>query len=71
MTPPKTVYEEAYARYFPFAELKDEFPQMYRDAADLIRAGMSAGVPTVTISNNRAGGNANEINLRILAELEA
>ncbi|HUU45597.1 MAG TPA: DUF72 domain-containing protein [Acidobacteriota bacterium] len=70
MTPPKTVYEEAYARYFPFDQLKDEFPQMYRDAAQIIREGMTSGHATVTIANNRAGGNANEINLRILAELE-
>lgn len=70
MTPPRTVYEEAYARYHPFDRLKDEFPEMYRDAAAIIREGMAAGRPTVTISNNRAGGNANEINLRILAELE-
>jgi uncharacterized protein YecE (DUF72 family) len=69
MTPPKTVYEEAYARYTPFNELQDEFPQMYRDAATIIREGMTAGRSTVTISNNRAGGNANEINLRVLAAL--
>jgi hypothetical protein len=42
---------------------------MYRDTALIIREGMSAGIPTVTVSNNRAGGNANEINQRIVNEL--
>lgn len=69
LTPLRMPYEEAYARYFPFSELKDEFPQMYRDTARIIREGMSAGIPTVTVSNNRAGGNANEITLRIVNEL--
>lgn len=69
MTPLRMPYEEAYARYFPFDELKDEMPAMYRDAAQIIREGLKAGVPTVTVSNNRAGGNANEINRRILEEL--
>lgn len=69
LTPLRMPYEDAYARYFPFSELKDEFPQMYRDTARIIREGMSAGIPTVTVSNNRAGGNANEITLRIINEL--
>jgi hypothetical protein len=69
MTPLRMPYEEAYARYSPFNELKDEFPEMYRDTARIIREGMSAGIPTVTVSNNRAGGNSNEINLRIVHEL--
>ena len=69
MTPLRMPYEEAYARYFPFNELKDEFPEMYRDAARIIREGMKDGIPTVTVSNNRAGGNANEINQRILEQL--
>ena len=69
MTPLRVPYEEAYARYFPFDTLKDEFPQMYRDTALIIREGMSAGIPTVTVSNNRAGGNANEINWRVVVEL--
>jgi hypothetical protein len=69
MTPLRMPYEEAYARYFPFNELKDEIPQMYRDTARIIREGMSAGIPTVTVSNNRAGGNANEINQHIVNEL--
>jgi hypothetical protein len=42
---------------------------MYRDAAAIIRAGMKSAIPTVTVSNNRAGGNANEINQRIIEEL--
>jgi len=69
MTPLRVPYEEAYARYFPFDQLKDEMPEMYRDAAQIIREGLKAGIPTVTVSNNRAGGNANEINRRILEEL--
>jgi len=69
LTPLRVAYEETYARYHPFAELKDEFPQMYRDAAFIIDQGLKAGVPTVTVANNRAGGNANEINQRVLNEL--
>jgi hypothetical protein len=69
MTPLRMPYEEAYARYFPFDKLKDELPQMYRDAAHIIRTGMKSAIPTVTVSNNRAGGNANEINRRIVEEL--
>ncbi len=69
MTPLRMPYQEAYARYFPFDTLRDEMPEMYRDAARIIREGMAAGIPTVTVSNNRAGGNSNEINRRIVEEL--
>ncbi len=69
LTPLRVAYEETYARYHPFAELKDEFPQMYRDAATIILEGTKASLPTVTVANNRAGGNANAINQRVLDEL--
>jgi hypothetical protein len=70
LTPLRVGYEDTYARYHPFAELKDEFPQMYRDAALIIDQGRKAGLPTVTVANNRAGGNANKINERVLSELK-
>ena len=56
LTPLRVGYEDTYARYHPFAELKGEFPQMYRDAAFIIDQGRKAGLPTVTVANNRAGG---------------
>ena len=62
-------YEESYARYHPFADLKDEFETMYRDAAFLIKEGMSVRLPTITVVNNRAGGNAPEITRRVRDEL--
>ena len=70
LTPLRVGYEDTYLNYHPFAELKDEFPQMYRDAAFIIEQGRKAGLPTVTVANNRAGGNANAINERVLAELK-
>jgi uncharacterized protein YecE (DUF72 family) len=70
LTPLRVGYEDTYARYHPFAELKDEFPQMYRDAAFIIDQGRKAGLPTVTVANNRAGGNANAINERVLREIK-
>jgi hypothetical protein len=70
LTPLRVGYEDTYARYHPFAELKDEFPRMYRDAAFIIDQGRKAGLPTVTVANNRAGGNANKINERVLRELK-
>lgn len=69
LTPLRVAYEESYARYHPFAELKDEFETMYRDAAFLIREGLSIELPTILVANNRAGGNANEINRRVRDEL--
>lgn len=69
LTPLRMKYEETYERYFPFDGLRDEFPRLYRDAAMIIREGQNADRPTVTVANNRAGGNANEINRRITAEL--
>ncbi|HWO57606.1 MAG TPA: DUF72 domain-containing protein [bacterium] len=70
LTPLRVAYEESYARYHPFAELRDEIPSMYRDAAFLIREGLSIGLPVIHVANNRAGGNANLINRRVLDELE-
>ena len=69
LTPLRMRYEETYARYQPFDRLIDEYPQMYADAAMIIREGMKAGLPTVTVANNRAGGNSQEINRRIVDEL--
>jgi len=70
LTPLRMKYEETYAAYSPFAELRDEFPQMYRDAAMIIREAQKAALPTVTVANNRAGGNSNEINRRVVAEVK-
>jgi hypothetical protein len=69
LTPLRVAYEESYARYHPFSELKDEFEPMYRDAAFLIREGMSVSLPTITVVNNRAGGNAPEITRRVKDQL--
>jgi len=69
LTPLRVAYEESYARYHPFAELKDEISSMYRDAAFLIREGMSVNLPTITVVNNRAGGNAPEITERVKNEV--
>ncbi|MEW5702138.1 MAG: DUF72 domain-containing protein [Candidatus Zixiibacteriota bacterium] len=69
LTPLRMGYEESYARYHPFDRLKDEFDAMYRDAAFLIREGISIHLPTITVVNNRAGGNANEISRRVKDEL--
>lgn len=70
LTPPKTNYEETYARYAPFNRLLDELPDMYRDAAFIIRSGMDIDLPTITVVNNRAGGNAPEIARKIVEQLE-
>jgi hypothetical protein len=69
LTPLRMKYDETYAAYHPFAELRDEYPQMYRDAAMIIREAQKAGLPVVTVANNRAGGNSNEITARVVAEL--
>lgn len=71
LTPLRVAYEDSYARYHPFAEMKDEIETMYRDAAFIIREGLSVGLPTITIANNRAGGNANDVNRRVLDDLNA
>lgn len=70
LTPLKANYEDTYARYSPFDRLVDELPDMYRDAAFIIRSGMNIALPTITVVNNRAGGNAPEITRRIVAQLE-
>ena len=69
LTPLRVAYEESYARYHPFSELKDEMESMYRDAAFIIREGMNVNLPTITVVNNRAGGNAPEITERVKSEL--
>lgn len=70
LTPLRVAYEESYATYHPFAELRDEITSMYRDAAFLIREGLGIQLPTILVANNRAGGNANLINSRVRDELE-
>lgn len=69
LTPLRATYEDTYARYAPFNQLVDELPNMYRDAAFIIRSGMSIGLPTITVVNNRAGGNAPEIARRVVEQL--
>jgi uncharacterized protein YecE (DUF72 family) len=70
LTPLRATYEETYARYAPFNRLVDELPDMYRDAAFIIRSGVEIGLPVITVVNNRAGGNAPEITRRIVEQLE-
>lgn len=70
LTPLRVAYEESYATYHPFAELRDEFTSMYKDAAFIIREGLSIRLPTILVANNRAGGNANLINARVRDELQ-
>jgi len=65
LTPLRMGYDETYARYHPFDKLKDEFEQMYRDAAFIIKSGRQLEIPVVTVVNNRAGGNAPEITRRV------
>ena len=69
LTPLQMAYEESYARYYPFSQLKDEVMPMYSDAAFLIREGLEIDLPTITVVNNRAGGNANEVSRRVRDEL--
>ncbi len=66
LTPLNMKYDDTYERYAPFNKLIDEFPEMYRDAAMIIHEGQDAGLPTVTVANNRAGGNSNEITRRVV-----
>lgn len=69
LTPLRATYEETYARYAPFDRIKDELTDMYRDAAFIIRSGLDINLPTITVVNNRAGGNAPEITRRIVEQL--
>ena len=69
LTPLRMTYEETYAKYHPFDRLHDELPQMYRDAAFIIREGVNIGLPMITVVNNRAGGNAPEITRRVAEQL--
>lgn len=70
LTPLRSTYEETYARYAPFDRLQDELTDMYRDAAFIIRSGLEINLPTITVVNNRAGGNAPEITRRVVEQLE-
>lgn len=70
LTPLRATYEETYARYAPFDRLQDELTDMYRDAAFIIRRGLEINLPTITVVNNRAGGNAPEITRRVVQQLE-
>ncbi len=70
LTPLGMKYEDAYKRYHPFDKLMDEFPRMYREAAEIAREGVRQRVPTYIAVNNRAGGNAPEITRHIVAILE-
>lgn len=69
LTPPGVRYEEAYAKYHPFDELKDEFPRMYADAAAIITEAIGQNRVNYSAVNNRAGGNAPRIAQRIKALL--
>jgi hypothetical protein len=69
LTPPGVRYEEAYAKYHPFDELKDEFPRMYADTAAIITEAIGQNRVNYSAVNNRAGGNAPRIAQRIKANL--
>lgn len=65
LTPRGVKYEDAYLRYFPFKELKDEDQPMYDDTVRIVRSAMEAEVEGWITVNNRAGGNAPRIAQRI------
>lgn len=65
LTPRGVKYEDAYRRYFPFAELKDEDPKMFDDTVALAKKAIEQEVEAWVTVNNRAGGNAPQIARRI------
>ena len=60
MTPPRLRYAEAYAKAYPFNELKENMlaPSMIPETIDILQAALSRGIHAHAIINNRAGGNA-------------
>lgn len=65
LTPRGVKYENAYLKYFPFNELKDEDPVMIEDTVALAKKAIAEDVDAWVTVNNRAGGNAPLIAQRI------
>lgn len=67
LTPLGMRYENAYAKAFPFDKVVAEMlqPTMLEETVELMAEAVKAGVTINVIANNRAGGNAPSIALKI------
>jgi uncharacterized protein YecE (DUF72 family) len=67
MTPIGMRYEDAYAKAHPFDKLMEGLlqPEMVQETADIIRNAIEDSVETSIIINNRAGGNAPIIAIKL------
>lgn len=60
MTPPHMRYADAYAKAYPFNQLKEDMlaPSMIPETVDILQEALRGGIHAHAIINNRAGGNA-------------